>query len=145
MFSCTSTAHIQPPYKAKFSRAELVDFASQFIGTPYQRDGKHPATGFDCSGFVAYVYNHFGKRLKGGSRDFAAKGYYKNEDNLKKGDLVFFGENDEITHVGIVTRRTKRGIEMIHSSSSYGITRDVFNHSNYWYNKFLYGKDVLSK
>jgi cell wall-associated NlpC family hydrolase len=39
---------------------ELVDFAETLQGIPYKYGSNNPKTGFDCSGFVSYVFNHFG-------------------------------------------------------------------------------------
>lgn len=127
-----------------FSRYNVVEQAEQFLGMPYQKDGKHPSTGFDCSGFVAYVFNYYGQQLKGGSKDIAQKGITKSLVDLEIGDLVFFGEHHKITHVGIVSAKNHQGIEMIHSSSSNGITREMLNHSPYWQKKFLFGKDLIN-
>lgn len=146
LFSCSTTAHMNPTsHKGKFTRSDVVQFAEQYIGIPYQKDGKSPATGFDCSGFVAYIYHNFGRQLKGGSSDIALKGKSIDQANLKPGDLVFFGEHKKISHIGIVSANANSGIEMIHSSSTNGITREVFTNSVYWRDKFLFAKDILSK
>lgn len=51
-------------------REELVSFASNYQGTPYLYAGTTPETGFDCSGFINYVYNHFGYKVPRSSKDF---------------------------------------------------------------------------
>jgi peptidoglycan hydrolase CwlO-like protein len=77
----------------------ILNYAYQFIGLPYVYGGTTPA-GFDCSGFVQYVYGHFGVSL---GRDT----YAQIDDGtpvtgaLQPGDLVFFGDPTAPHHVGI--------------------------------------------
>lgn len=83
---------------------DLMDYALLFRGTPYVKSGSTPA-GFDCSGFVCYVYSHFGVSLPRHSGDQWKKGKLVLLGELKRGDLVFFVKSDSeprIGHVGIV-------------------------------------------
>jgi len=96
---------------------ELVDFALQYLGYNYKYGGKSPSTGFDCSGFVSYVYSNFGVKLTRSSA-----GQYKNDgtsvskDELAPGDLLFFSNSSTngVGHVGIYMGDS----EFVHSSSS---------------------------
>jgi len=76
----------------------VVDFAKRFIGTPYAWGGSSPRTGFDCSGFVRYVYGHFGIDLAHSSFSDYLRGRRVGRWAMKPGDLVFF---DGEGHVGI--------------------------------------------
>ena len=76
----------------------VVNYAKQFIGTPY-RSGGTTTAGFDCSGFTMYVYNHFNVKLPHSANNQTAKGSVVSRSNLQIGDLVFFGKS--INHVGI--------------------------------------------
>lgn len=78
----------------------VVEYAKQFIGTPYVYGGSSPS-GFDCSGFVKYVYNHFGVNLTRSSYSQVNEGTYVARSNLQPGDLVFFGTKGNVHHVGI--------------------------------------------
>ena len=78
----------------------VVDYAKQFIGTPYVYGGSSPS-GFDCSGFVKYVYNHFGVNLTRSSYSQVNEGTYVARSDLQPGDLVFFGTAGNVHHVGI--------------------------------------------
>ena len=82
----------------KLSGANIVEYAKQFIGTPYQSGGT-TTSGFDCSGFTMYVYNHFNIKLSHNAKAQTAKGIVVSKDALQIGDLVFFGRS--ISHVGI--------------------------------------------
>ena len=75
--------------------------AEKYIGTPYRYGGTTPA-GFDCSGYVQYVFKNNGINLKRTSRDqYASNGVSISKSELKRGDLVFFGTNGRVGHVGI--------------------------------------------
>jgi len=82
----------------KYSSDALVVYAAKFLGVRYVWGGTTPS-GFDCSGFTKYVYAHFGISLNRVSRDQANQGTRVAKQNLKPGDLVFFG--NPIHHVGI--------------------------------------------
>jgi cell wall-associated NlpC family hydrolase len=75
----------------------VVGIASQYLGTPYVWGGASPS-GFDCSGFVMYVYSQVGISLPHSS--YAQYGYGSpvSMSQLQAGDLVFF---DGLGHVGI--------------------------------------------
>jgi cell wall-associated NlpC family hydrolase len=80
------------------SAAQIIDYASQFLGVPYVWGGTSPS-GFDCSGLVQYVYGHFGIYLPRTAAEQQQVGLYVSRDQLQPGDLVFFG--DPAHHVGI--------------------------------------------
>ena len=84
--------------KPKLTGTALVAYAKRFIGTPYRRGGT-TTRGFDCSGFTMYIYNHFNIKLPHNAKNQTAKGIKVSKQNLRVGDLVFFGKS--ISHVGI--------------------------------------------
>lgn len=76
--------------------------AERFVGIPYRWGGDTVVDGMDCSGFVRAVYNLCGVSIPRTSREQYRVGDVVGRDELKDGDLVFFGLSaDEITHVGI--------------------------------------------
>ncbi|MDR2340576.1 MAG: C40 family peptidase [Deltaproteobacteria bacterium] len=77
---------------------------SQF-GNPYRYGGNSPETGFDCSGFVSWVYAQYGIDLPRSSRDMLSVGTPISKAELRPGDLVFF--NYGYSHVGIYTGNDK--------------------------------------
>lgn len=104
-------------YKAGRSGADIISYARKFLGTKYKWGGSTP-NGFDCSGYVKYVFNKFGISLSRNSRSQAKNGTYVKKANLKPGDLVFFDTNggkNRINHVGIYIGSGK----FIHASSSH--------------------------
>lgn len=76
--------------------------AERFVGIPYQWGGDNVVEGMDCSGFVRAVYNLCGVNIPRTSREQFNTGESVGRENLKDGDLVFFGSSeDAINHVGI--------------------------------------------
>ncbi|QAA32803.1 NlpC/P60 family protein [Clostridium manihotivorum] len=78
----------------------VVAYASNFLGTPYKWGGTTPS-GFDCSGFTQYVYKHFGINLGRATYNQINDGYPVSRDELKPGDLVFYGTGGSPSHMGI--------------------------------------------
>ncbi|MGE5614631.1 MAG: NlpC/P60 family protein [Bacillota bacterium] len=94
----------------------IISYSKKFLGIKYVWGGS-TVKGFDCSGFVKYVFKHFGISLSRTSRSQAAKGVKVTKSGLKPGDLVFFDTNgglNRINHVGIYIGSGK----FIHSSST---------------------------
>lgn len=76
--------------------------AERFVGIPYRWGGDNVVEGMDCSGFVRAVYNLCGLSIPRTSYDQFKTGDSVTKDNLRDGDLVFFGSSsDKINHVGI--------------------------------------------
>lgn len=82
---------------------DLLDNAMSFIGVPYRFGGSSPTTGFDCSGFVKYVFNKtFDLTLPRTAREMARTGMSVARGELQPGDLVFFNTRGSVnSHVGI--------------------------------------------
>lgn len=68
---------------------ELIDFARKYIGVPYQWGGTTPS-GFDCSGYLKYAFNHIGVTLPRTTVEQFNFGESVSKANLQKGDIVFF-------------------------------------------------------
>ncbi len=92
----------------------VVPAAEQYIGTPYRYGGTSPRTGFDCSGFVQYVYAQQGVNLPRTSRQMAGAGIAVSTGSLAVGDLMLFSQGGRISHVAIYAGNGR----FIHSSSS---------------------------
>lgn len=100
---------------------EVVSYAKQFIGTPYAYAGNSLTGGVDCSGFTSQVYKKFNVSLQRRSGDqYASNGQRVSRSELEMGDLVFFGYNGNISHVGIYAGNGN----MVHASSSRGVVVD---------------------
>jgi cell wall-associated NlpC family hydrolase len=90
----TPEATVAPPSRY----GGVVGIAMQYLGIPYQWAGSSPSTGFDCSGFVAYVFAQVGVSLPHLAAAQYSYGVPVSQDQLEPGDLVFF---DGLGHVGI--------------------------------------------
>ena len=98
----------------------LVNFSKAQLGKNYNYANCSPQTGFDCSGFVYYVFSHFKVDVPRSSSGYAAFGQTIPIDSCKAGDvIVFTGTNAAIRrpgHVGIILTGGKEP-SFIHSSS----------------------------
>lgn len=109
----------------------ILNYASQFLGTPYVWGGTSPS-GFDCSGFTQYVFSHAGISLSRTSQSQYTQGTAVSRSDLKAGDLVFFTTyGSGATHVGIYA-----GNNTMIDSSNGGVTYENMNNS-YWAPRYL--------
>jgi cell wall-associated NlpC family hydrolase len=119
---------------------EVVRFAGTLIGTPYRYASSDPKAGFDCSGFITYVFNHFGIAVPRSSIDFTNVGKEIPLDSVRRGDLILFTGTDSteelVGHMGIIVSG-KDSIQFIHSTSgkAYGVTVTPLN--NYYLSRFV--------
>ena len=138
----TATTPIDPKHT---TRDELVAFAATLKGVPYHEAGTDPATGFDCSGFITYVFNHFGITVPRSSVDFTNVGKEVPVQAARKGDLILFTGTDStvriVGHMGIVTENTD-SLRFIHSTSGrqYSVTVTTLN--EYYKGRFVKVIDV---
>jgi hypothetical protein len=101
----------------------VIPTAERYIGVPYRYGGTSPESGFDCSGFVQYVYGQQGVDLPRTSRQMAGVGVAiaPSTRSLAVGDLMLFEQGGRISHVAIYAGNHR----FIHSSSSgHGVRYD---------------------
>ena len=109
------------------SPGELVSFAETLIGTPYKYASTDPRAGFDCSGFVTYVFNHFNILVPRSSIHFTTVGKKILLTGAKPGDLILFTGTDStiqtVGHIGIIVSNEDGLVRFIHSTSgrAYGV------------------------
>ena len=119
----------------------LVEFAKSLIGIPYKYGSTDPSIGFDCSGFITYVFNHFNIKVPRSSKDFENLGIEIPVSKSKEGDLILFTGTDSteriIGHMGIVVSNDNDSLRFIHSTSgkSYGVVITGFN--QYYRGRFV--------
>ncbi|MDB4874205.1 MAG: hypothetical protein JWM41_651 [Gemmatimonadetes bacterium] len=129
--SLPSTARY--PTTSTASATRVLGTADQYVGVPYRWGGTSPNSGFDCSGFVQYVFAKQGVQLPRTSRDQAQVGMALSPDwrAVSAGDLVMFEESGRISHVAIYAGHNR----IIHSSSSGGGVRydDLSTQRGEWF------------
>ncbi len=119
---------------------EVVAFAKTLIGVPYKYASADPKQGFDCSGFITYVFNHFKIAVPRSSIDFTNTGTTIDRNLASAGDLILFTGTDSLEttvgHMGIVTENTD-SLRFIHSTSGkkYGVTITALN--EYYLKRFV--------
>ena len=123
-------------------RGTVVDTARSQIGVPYRSAGQSPDTGFDCSGFVQWVYARHGVRLPRRTDDQLRVGRPVSKADLRPGDLVFFmpSAKSSSLHVGIFDGHGG----FIHSPSPGGRVREDNLMAPYWRTSYYAANRVLS-
>ncbi len=111
------------------------------VGTPYRYGGNTPDSGFDCSGLVNYVFRDMlDLRLPRTSRELAAMQGPKIANNrLAPADLVFFGNGDEVSHVGIYVGEGR----FVHAPRTGGTVRLDHLDGAYWRDHYTGAKRIL--
>ncbi|MET0230737.1 MAG: C40 family peptidase [Rhodanobacteraceae bacterium] len=125
-------------HSSKSPRRLLADFALKLRNIAYVRGGRELSTGFDCSGFVRYVYQHaLGESLPTNSVSQFESGEHVDKNGLRMGDLVFFRTHGKrISHVGIYL---DNGL-FIHSPSRGKRVRIDHLDESYWAKRFAGAK-----
>ncbi len=116
--------------RATASTGETVARAIDLLGIRYRRGGSLPETGFDCSGFVGYVFREgIGMVLPRTSREISKSGEAVKKSELQPGDLVFFNTmRRAFSHVGIYLGDHR----FVHAPASGGEVRVEDMRSRYW-------------
>jgi len=114
--------------------ARVIPTGERYLGVRYLYGGTSPETGFDCSGFVQFVYARQNVPLPRTSRQMAQTGQRLSLDfgALRVGDLIMFAEDGEpISHVALYAG----GNRILHSSSSGGGVRydDLSTKRGQWF------------
>jgi cell wall-associated NlpC family hydrolase len=118
----------------------LITTALGFRGVPYRNGGSDPS-GFDCSGFVQYVFAAIGALLPREVREQFQTGTEVDRDEIQPGDLVFFETVSRgASHVGLAVGNR----QFVHAPSSRGVVRIEHYDSSYWGTRFVGARRVAS-
>ena len=119
----------------------LIATALALRGTPYLNGGSEPTGGFDCSGFVQWVFAQNGTPLPRETRQQYDAGIRVKRDAIQPGDLVFFETVARgPSHVGIALGAG----DFVHAPSSRGVVRVESYESGYWSSRWVGARRVRS-
>ena len=142
-YQTTNESVMLPTSTAGSSKVDsLIAKAKNFIGLPYRWGGTSPVSGFDCSGFMQYVYKATANiNLPRTSGTMAQVGERISRDALKPGDMVFFAHSggSRISHVGMYIGEGR----FIHAPSTGKSIQITSLSTGYWANKFVTARRVL--
>ncbi len=95
--------------------SSVINAAKSLVGSRYVYASANPSVGFDCSGFVYYVYSLFGRSLARTASGIASNGYAVSEENMQPGDIIVWSDRSSgsPTHVSLYIG----GGEMIHAAN----------------------------
>ena len=111
----------------------IVQTALGFLGVPYRNGGSDP-TGFDCSGFVQFIFARYGTALPREVRDQYSVGRRIALEDVRPGDLLFFETVSRgASHVGMAVG----GGRFVHAPSSRGVVRVEPYTASYWARRFV--------
>jgi cell wall-associated NlpC family hydrolase len=130
----TAVSRAGAPAATSASAARVLATAKRYLGTRYRYGGDSPGSGFDCSGFVQYVFGKHGVDLPRTSRLQASAGRAlpRNIESLRPGDLLLFATRGaQVNHVAIYIG----GNRMLHSSAGAGrvVYDDLSTPRGKWY------------
>lgn len=109
-----------PKNQTEINRDSIIVFAKKHLGIRYLYASSNPKKGFDCSGFVSYVFEKYGLSLPRSSSGYKNIGKTLKPEDFKVGDiLVFYGYKDRtiIGHLGIICEANGMKSKFIHASS----------------------------
>jgi cell wall-associated NlpC family hydrolase len=133
----TPTSTVEKPA----ATPELIATALALRGTPYLNGGSEPAHGFDCSGFVQWVFAQHGTALPRETRAQYDEGRRIRRDEVRPGDLVFFQTVSRgPSHVGIALGAG----QFVHAPSSRGVVRVESFASEYWSSRWVGARRMTS-
>lgn len=109
--------------------SEVTVYAVGLVGTPYRYGGNTPDSGFDCSGLIGHVYKtRTGMTLPRSVAALQHWGQPLATEDIRSGDLVFFGRGDVPTHAGIYVGNGR----FVHAPSTGGTVRLDHLSAKYW-------------
>jgi cell wall-associated NlpC family hydrolase len=125
----------------KIKPKKLVEYAKALLGTPYLYGSTDPSKGFDCSGFITHVFNHFHIKVPRSSVDFTNVGKMVVPKKAKAGDLILFTGTDStikrVGHMGIIVSNDDGELKFIHSSSGKAKGVVITPLENYYKSRFV--------
>ena len=133
---------------ANLNADSIVAYAKTLLGTPYVYAATDPAVGFDCSGFITYVFNHFNTAVPRSSFDFTNVGTEVKVQDAAPADLILFTGTDStetfIGHMGIVVSNTD-SLRFIHSTSGKANSVTITALNPYYQKRFVKVINIIKR
>lgn len=124
----------EQPVQTSTTGAQIVELAKKYLGYKYVLGGTTPSGGFDCSGFVYYIFGQMGKSISRSLSVQATAGVAVSKADLQIGDIVIFNDssNSSLGHVGIYVGSS----QFIHAANpKRGVVIDYLDSRNSYYNE----------
>jgi cell wall-associated NlpC family hydrolase len=134
--SGSDTPAFVPPPPDGSRASQVIAIAMQYLGVPYQWGGSSPATGFDCSGFVMYVFAQIGVGLPHHAAAQYGYGVPVPREALQPGDLVFF---NGLGHMGMYVG----GGQFIHAPHTGDVVKISSIYESWYARTWVGGRRVL--
>jgi len=121
--------------------SSIVSTARSLLGIPYKWGGRSPKTGFDCSGFVWYVFNQYGINLPRSSSQLLSVGSPADKSSIRPGDILIYkvSKKGKSLHAAIATGSGT----FVHSPSSGKTVSEVSMSGPYWRKRLIAVRRVL--
>ena len=123
---------------------DVIRYAESLVGTPYVYGSSDPKIGFDCSGFITYVFNHFKIHVPRSSSQFKNIGKTIEVADARRADIILFTDPDhdnssttEIGHIGLITSNDNGVINFIHSTSGKAMSVAITPLSEHYKKRFV--------
>ncbi len=120
---------------------DVVKFAETLIGVKYKYGSAVKEEGFDCSGFITYVFKHFNIAVPRSSKDFTNAGTTVELKDSKKGDLILFTGYDTkgwiVGHMGMITENKRGEVRFIHAPSTNSKGVMISGMNDYFVKRFV--------
>lgn len=124
---------------------QIIDYAKNYLGRPYRSGAKGPRA-FDCSGFTSFIFRNFDISLSPSSRAQYTQGEQIDLNEVRPGDLLFFGGRrggGTVGHVAMAVEVSDNGtIKFIHAAQR-GICYDTYPDGGYYSKRFIGARRVI--
>lgn len=118
----------------------VINYGKKFLGLQYKYRGTTPQ-GFDCSGYVSYIFSKFGYSLPHSSAAMATIGEKIDINAARKGDLIYFKgrstKTGRVGHVALIIEADSGQVTMMHSTCMQGVIIEKYNTSDYYKRRYL--------
>ncbi|HNW90620.1 MAG TPA: C40 family peptidase [Bacteroidales bacterium] len=135
--------HADSLVKQEYNEAvidSVINFGKQFLGLKYKYHGQSPA-GFDCSGYVSYIFGKYGYTFPHSSSAMSTLGQKVDLKEARKGDFIFFkgrsSKSSGVGHVALIIKADSGQVTMMHSTCMQGVIIEKYNTSPYYTSRYV--------